>query len=244
MSEKGLALVTGGSRGIGAACCGALAQAGFRVLVHYNRSGAEAEALAASLGNGSVALQAELGTVEGMESVYERLRKEFGGELAVLVNNAGMAMDNPLFSATLEEYEQTLNVNLRSVWYLTKRLSRLMIRRKQGRIINLSSVVASMANPAQSVYAMSKGAIESFTRTVALELAEHGILVNAVAPGFIETDMTSGLPEEVRTAVLARVPLRRMGRPAEVAEVVRFLAVEGNYITGTVIHVNGGLYGG
>ncbi len=244
MAERGIALVTGGGRGIGAACCRALADSGFRVLVHYNRSGDQAQQLASTLGNESLAIQAELGTIEGMDSIYEALRRDFGGELAVLVNNAGMAKDNPLFTATLEEYQETLDVNLRSVWYLTKRLSRLMIRRKAGRIINLSSVVASMANPTQSVYAMTKGAIESFTRTVALELAEHGILVNAVAPGFIETDMTKDLPEEIRASVLGRVPLGRMGRPEEVAQVVRFLATEGSYVTGTVIHVNGGLYGG
>ena len=244
MSDLGIALVTGGGRGIGAACCRALAGAGFRVLVHFNKSGTEAAALARELGNGAQALQAELGSIEGMDLIYETLRKDFGGELSVLVNNAGMAKDNPLFSATLEEYQETLDVNLRSVWYLTKRLSRLMIRRKQGRIINLSSVVASMANPTQSVYAMTKGAIESFTRTVALELADYGILVNAVAPGFIETDMTKGLPEEVRAAVSQRIPLGRMGRPEEVADVVRFLATGAGYITGSVIHVNGGLYGG
>ena len=244
MSELGIALVTGGGRGIGAACARALGGAGFRVLVHYNKSGAEATELAKELGNGAQALQAELGTIEGMDLVYEKLRKDFGGELSVLVNNAGMAKDNPLFSATIEEYQETLDVNLRSVWYLTKRLSRLMIRRKRGRIINISSVVASMANPTQSVYAMTKAAIESFTRTVAVELADYGILVNAVAPGFIETDMTRHLPDEVRSSVTGRIPLGRMGRPEEIADVVRFLATGADYITGSVIHVNGGLYGG
>lgn len=244
MSDKKIALVTGGSRGIGTACCRALAGAGFRVLVHYNRSAGPAQTLAAELGNGAAALQAELGTIEGMDSIYELLRKEYGGELEVLVNNAGIAKDNPLFSATLEEYQETMDVNLRSVWYLTKRLSRLMIRKKRGRIINLSSVVASMPNPAQSVYAMTKAAIESFTKTIALELADYGILVNAVAPGFIDTDMTKDLPEEFRDSIAKKIPLGRMGRPEDVAAVVRFLAAEADYCTGTVFHVNGGLYAG
>ncbi|HTH14163.1 MAG TPA: SDR family oxidoreductase, partial [Spirochaetia bacterium] len=126
----------------------------------------------------------------------------------------------------------------------TKKLSRLMIRRKEGRIINMSSVVGSTGNPTQTSYGMTKAAIDNFTKTAAMELAGYNILVNAVAPGFIETRMTADLGDEVKAGILGRIPLGRMGKPEEIAQVVRFLAVEASYVTGTTIHVNGGMYGG
>ncbi len=243
-SNKGIALVTGGSRGIGAACCRALAEAGFQVGVHYNSSADAAEKLAAELPNDAFAVAGDVGTVEGMDGIYDVLKKERGGNLAVLVNNAGIALDNPIFSAGLDEFEKTVDVNMRSVWYLTKRLSRLMIRKRTGRIINMSSVVGGMGNAAQSIYGMTKAAIESFTKTAAMELAEYGILVNAVAPGFIDTDMTREIPEDFRESILGKVPLGRMGKPEEIAAAVVFLADAGSYCTGSVLHVNGGMYGG
>ena len=243
MSEKGIALVTGGGRGIGAYCCRALAEAGYKVGVHYNSSKEAAEKLAAELPDAFI-VQGDVGTVEGLDNIYNVLKKEPGGNLAVLVNNAGVALDNPIFTASLEEFETTVNVNLRGVWYLTKRLSRLMIRKKAGRIINISSVVAGMGNPAQSIYGMTKAGIENFTRTAAKEFAEHGILVNAVAPGFIETDMTEKIPEEFRESIMSQIPLGRMGQPEEVARAVVFYAEGGSYCTGSVLHVNGGMYGG
>ncbi len=243
MSAKGIALVTGAGRGIGAACARELSAAGFQVAVHYNSSAGPAEKVAAEL-PGSFLVQGDVSTVEGCDALYDVLKKEHEGNLAVLVNNAGIALDNPLFTASLEEFDRTIQTNLRSVFYLTKRLSRLMIRKKSGRIINLSSVVAGEGNPAQAVYGMSKAAIENFTKTAAKELAEYNILVNAVAPGFIATDMTENIPAEFRDMIMKQIPLGRMGRPDEVAAVVRFLAESGTYITGTVIHVNGGMYGG
>ena len=240
--EKGIALVTGGSGGIGEACCRALSSSGFQVAIHYNSNKDRAEKLASEL-PGSFALQSDLSTTEGADEIYNVLKKEHGGNLAVLVNNAGIALDNPLFSASLDEFDRTVNTNLRSVWFLTKRLSRLMIRKKTGRIINMSSVVGSTGNPTQSVYGMTKAAMDNLTKTLAKELAEHGILVNSVAPGFIQTAMTDDLSGEIKETLLRAVPLGRMGKPEEVAEVVQFLATSGAYCTGAVFHVNGGMHG-
>jgi len=239
--ETKVALVTGGATGIGAACCRALAAAGFRVGIHYHSSSSAAEALAAEL-PGSFLIGADVSTDAGVDALVEALKDQ--GPLAVLVNNAGLALDAPLFSAKVEDFDKTVATNMRSVWLVTKKLSRLMIRRKEGRIINISSVVGSTGNPTQTSYGMTKAAIDNFTKTAAMELAGYNILVNAVAPGFIQTRMTSELSPEVQTAILGRIPLGRMGTPDEVAKVVRFLAVDGSYVTGTVIHVNGGMYGG
>ncbi len=237
-----VALVTGGATGIGAACCRALSQAGLAVGIHHRTSAAAAQALQEELGENAFLVGADLSTSEGVEAVYEAMRQR--GGLEVLVNNAGATVDAPLFSARLEDFDRIVATNMRSTWYLTKRLARLMMRQRSGRIINISSVVGSTGNPGQSVYGMTKAAIDNFTRTAAAELANYGILVNAVAPGFIETAMTQVLSEEVREGILARVPLKRMGTPEEVAALVRFLAVEATYCTGTTFHVNGGMYGG
>jgi 3-oxoacyl-[acyl-carrier protein] reductase len=242
-NEKGIALVTGGSGGIGAACCKSLAEAGYTVGIHYNRGKDSAESLAESL-PGAFTLQSNLSTQDGMENVYSILKREYGGNLAILVNNAGIALDNPLFSASSEDFDTSIAVNLKSAWYLTKRLSRLMIRRKEGRIINISSVIASTGNPTQSVYGMTKAALENLTKTAAKELAPYNILVNAIAPGFVRTAMTEKLSADHQAMILRQIPLARMGEAEEIAEWVRFLSTGGTYCTGTVIHVNGGMYGG
>jgi len=239
--DRLVALVTGGATGIGAACCRILAEAGYRVGIHYNSSAAAAEALSAQL-PGSFTVGADVSTDAGVDTLAEALKDK--GPLAVLVNNAGLALDAPLFSAKIEDFDKTVATNMRSVWLVTKKLSRLMIRRKEGRIINISSVVGSTGNPTQTAYGMTKAAIDNFTKTAAMELAGYNILVNAVAPGFIQTKMTSELSPEVQAGILSRIPLGRMGNPEEVAKVVRFLAVDASYVTGTVIHVNGGMYGG
>lgn len=235
-----VALVTGGGTGIGAACCRELAKAGFAVGIHYNSSSGPAEAVQAELEN-AFTIQADLSTREGADEIYTTL-KERGG-LEVLVNNAGMTIDAPLFSAKIDDFDKVVNTNMRGTWYLTKRLGRLMMRNKTGRVINISSVVGSTGNPTQSVYGMTKAAIDNFTRTAAMEFAPYNILVNAVAPGFIETKMTDVLSEDVQKHILGQIPLNRMGKPEEVASLVRYLATEGSYCTGNVFHVNGGMYG-
>jgi 3-oxoacyl-[acyl-carrier protein] reductase len=236
-----VALVTGGATGIGAACCRELARAGCTVLVHYHSSEARAKELVGELARARL-LHADLSEPAEVDRLHDQIAD--GGGIDILVNNAGMTIDAPLFSARLEELDRVLATNLRSTWYLTKRVARLMMRKRAGRIVNISSVVGSIGNPAQSVYGMTKAAIDNLTRTAAQELAPYGILVNAVAPGFIQTAMTERLPSELRDALLARIPLGRMGQPEDVARLVRFLALEGSYCTGAVFHVNGGMYGG
>lgn len=237
-----IALVTGGATGIGAAICRSLAEANFLVGIHCNQNRASADKLAGEIQHAFV-VQADLSTTAGCDSLYDYLRSEHNSQLDVLVNNAGLAIDNPIFSATVADFDSTINVNMRATWYLTKRLSRLMIRQKQGRVINISSVVGSTGNPAQSIYGMTKAAIDNFTHTAAAELAGHGILVNSVAPGFIATDMTAKIPAEFQGKIMERIPLGRMGTPHEVADVVRFLSTSATYMTGSVVHVNGGMYG-
>lgn len=240
-TARPVALVTGGGTGIGRACASALAAAGFDVGVHYNRSAGPAEALVGAL-QGSFGVQADLSTPEGVEVVFAALKAR--GRLDVLVNNAGMNVDAPLFTAKLEDFEAIVATNMRAAWLLTRRLMRLMIRQGHGRIINISSVVGSTGNAGQGIYGMTKAALDNFTKTAAMELGARNILVNSVAPGFIETAMTEKLSDEVKAKLLERVPLGRMGKPEEVADVVRFLATSGTYCTGSVIHVNGGMYGG
>ncbi|OUR97906.1 hypothetical protein A9Q84_06840 [Halobacteriovorax marinus] len=241
MSEnKGIALVTGGAGGIGAACCRELAKAGYRVGIHYRSSDLSAKKLMEEL-PGSFLIKADLSTEVGVDHIYEEL-KALGG-IDVLVNNAGMTKDAPLMRAKLADFDQVVSVNMRSTWYLTKRLGRMMARKSAGRIINISSVVGSTGNAGQSVYAMTKAAINSFTKTCSLEFAHYGILVNSIAPGFIETPMTESLPEEEKLKIIERIPLGRMGKPEDIASMVRFLATEGNYCTGNTFHVNGGMYG-
>ncbi|MCI2425326.1 3-oxoacyl-ACP reductase FabG [Candidatus Acetothermia bacterium] len=236
-----IALVTGGGTGIGAACCRELTKVGFTVAIHYNHSREAAETLQAEL-QGAFLLQADLSTQLGMDSIYHELRERGGVE--VLVNNAGITIDAPLLSAKIEDFDRVIATNMRSTWYLTKRLARLMIRQRHGRIINISSVVGSIGNPTQTIYSMTKAAIDNFTKTAAIELSPYNILVNSIAPGFIATRMTEMLSEQARDAILSRIPLGRIGTSEEVAQFVRFLAVEGSYCTGAVFHINGGMYGG
>jgi 3-oxoacyl-[acyl-carrier protein] reductase len=237
---KPVALVTGGASGIGTACVRALAEAGFVVGIHYNSSAGPAEKLVAEL-PGSFAVQADLSQTEGADTLYAAFKKR---GIDVLVNNAGMNVDAPLFTAKVEDFERIVSTNMRATWLLTRRLMRLMIRKGKGRVINISSVVGSTGNPGQGIYGMTKAAIDNFTKTASMELGPRNILVNSVAPGFIDTPMTQVLPQEVQDAILAKIPLGRLGQPEEVGEVVKFLATSASYITGTVIHVNGGMYGG
>jgi len=170
--------------------------------------------------------------------------KERAGRVDVLVNNAGYNVNGLLPAMKLEDYDAVAAM-ARGTWYLTKLvLRRFMLRQGAGRIINISSVVGHTGNPGQVPYTMVKAGLDALTKSLAQELAGRPILVNSVAPGFIDTEMTASLPDDVKTRILEKIPLGRMGRPEEVAEVVAFLATSGSYITGSVIHVNGGMYGG
>ncbi|MBS1107703.1 MAG: 3-oxoacyl-reductase [Deltaproteobacteria bacterium] len=242
MSGRPIALVTGAARGIGAACARALAGEGFRVAIHYNTSSEAAEKLAGELPE-SFALRADLAVPAQVEALLDTLG-ERAGRVDVLVNNAGLTRNAPTPVMKLDDYDAVAAL-ARGTWYLTKlMLRRFMMKQKSGRIIQISSVVGHIGNRGQSPYTMAKAGLDALTRSLALELADRNILVNSVAPGFIETEMAAALPDQVKNRILERIPLGRMGTPEEVAEVVAFLATRGSYIQGSVIHVNGGLYGG
>ncbi|HVO65005.1 MAG TPA: 3-oxoacyl-ACP reductase family protein [Syntrophales bacterium] len=241
MNGKPVAIVTGGGKGIGAACCRALSEE-FKVGIHYRSSEEQAKALLSGIKDGFL-LQADLTDINQVETLVNKI-KETAGRVDVLVNNAGISVNADINSMKIEQYDAQRAVT-RGTWYLTKRIIRLfMLRQGGGRIINISSVVGHTGNSGQIPYTMEKAAIDAFTKSLSKELAGRNILVNSVAPGFIETEMTQTLPEEVQKRILDNITLNRIGRPEEVAEVVAFLATRGSYITGSVIHVNGGLYGG
>ncbi|PKN19250.1 MAG: beta-ketoacyl-ACP reductase [Deltaproteobacteria bacterium HGW-Deltaproteobacteria-6] len=242
MMDKPVALVTGGATGIGAACCRALAADGFHVGIHYRSSEQKAQALFAEIKDGFL-IQADLSSIEQIDAMIGKI-KEAAGRVDVLVNNAGQSINADILSMKVEQFDEQRALT-RGVWYLTKRILRqFMIRSSAGRVINISSVVGHTGNAGQIPYTMEKAALDAFTRSLAQEMAGRNILVNSVAPGFIETDMTFELPVEVKEKIMAGIPLGRIGKPEEIAEVVAFLARKGSYINGSVIHVNGGLYGG
>ncbi len=242
MIAKKVAVVTGGATGIGAACVRELAAKGFRVGIHYRSSEAAALSLLAEIGDGFL-LPADLADIAQIDAMMDAVKANTE-RLDVLVNNAGVSLDVDMQRMRIEQFDAQRAV-VRGAWYLTKRILRqYMLRANSGRIINISSVVGHTGNGGQIPYTMEKAAMDALTKSLARELRGRDILVNSIAPGFIATEMTARLPEEVRTGILAGIPLNRMGRPEEIAEVVGFLATAGSYITGTVIHVNGGLYGG
>lgn len=242
MIETKVALVTGGATGIGAACCRALAAEGFLLGLHYNKSAAKAGQLLQEIKNGFL-LQADLSDIGQVDAMIGRI-KDTTGRVDVLVNNAGHSINADILSMKVEQFDAQRALT-RGVWYLTKRILRqFMLRGQTGRIINVSSVVGHTGNAGQIPYTMEKAALDAFTKSLARELKGRNILVNSVAPGFIDTEMTRELSEELKSKVRDEITLGRIGKPEEVAEVVAFLAQKGSYINGSVIHVNGGLYGG
>ena len=237
-----VALVTGGGTGIGAACCRALADEGIRVAIHYNTSAGAAEALAKEL-PGAFTVRANLTEPAEIDSIVTALR-ERTDRVDILVNNAGANRNADTPTMKLDDFDAVASIG-RGTWYLTKLiLRRFMLRANEGRIINITSIVGHTGNRGQAPYTMQKAGLDAMTKSLAQELRGRSILVNSVAPGFIDTAMTRELPNEIREDILRRIPLERLGHPREVAEVVAFLATRGSYVTGTVIHVNGGMYGG
>lgn len=241
--EKPVAIVTGGATGIGAACCRALADAGFFVGIHYRSSAAKADQLLSGINGNGCLLQADLADPDQVESLISHIKNETN-RVDVMVNNAGLCINEPMLTMKMETFDRQ-RAMVRGVWWLTKRVLRMfMLRQPEGRIINISSVVGHTGNAGQMPYTMEKAALDAMTRSLAKELQGRNIRVNSVAPGFIDTEMTATLSADVRSRILDTIPLGRMGRPEEVAEAVAFLATSGGYIHGSVIHVNGGMYGG
>ena len=239
-----VAIVTGGSRGIGLASARLLAEGGASVVVS-GRDAARLEAATRELeatGAAVLGVAADAARREDVDRLVEAARERFG-RLDVLVNNAGMTRDQLLVRMKDDDWDQVLATNLRGVFLMTRAVGKVMMRQRSGRIINISSTAGAMGNAGQVNYSAAKAGVIGLTKAAARELAHWNILVNAVAPGLIETDMTASLPAEAREALLGQVPLKRIGVARDVAEVVRFLAGDGAaYITGQTIHVNGGLY--
>ena len=247
MSEsKRIVVVTGGSRGIGRAVCLRFARDDASIIfVHYDPDDLKANETLRLLDRMGVEAKAEkldVSSFEAVEEFFKEVVREFG-RVDVLVNNAGITRDTFLMRMSVDQWDEVLTVNLKSVFNCTKAVVRSMIRERSGRIVNISSLVGQIGNSGQANYAASKAGILGFTKSVAKELATRGITVNAVAPGFIDTEMTEKLPDKAKEAFLTQIPMGRIGKPDEVAEAVYWLASQGaTYITGQVIHVNGGLY--
>jgi 3-oxoacyl-(acyl-carrier-protein) reductase len=238
-------LVTGGSRGIGRAIVEAMAAAGADVAFTYQYSTERADAVAQSLSGNCVrcrAYQANVASAEEMERVIKQVTGDLG-PISILVNNAGINRDKSFLKMTKAMWDEVMSVNLDGVFHTTQLVAQDMVGAGFGRIINISSIVGQTGNFGQVNYAATKGALISFTESLARELARKGITVNAVAPGFIETDMVSGMPEAALTQVKAMTPMGRLGKPEEIADAVVFLASpRSSYVTGQVLGVNGGMY--
>ncbi|WP_369602404.1 3-oxoacyl-ACP reductase FabG [Hahella sp. SMD15-11] len=238
---KRVAVVTGASRGIGRAIAEGLVADGFFV-VGTATSESGAVAISDYLGAGGKGMRLDVSDSQDVEQFVKAVSDEFGAPW-VLVNNAGITRDNLVLRMKEEDWEAVIQTNLTSVFRLSKGFMRGMMKAKGGRIINISSVVAAMGNAGQANYAASKGGMEALTRSLARELGSRNITVNAVAPGFVDTDMTRSLPEAQREAMIATTALARFARPDEIAGAVRFLASDAaSYITGVVLPVNGGMY--
>ncbi len=237
-------LVTGAGRGIGRAIALALAREGAKVAVNYRNSRAEADALAdeiRALGSEALVIQADVSQPGPARSLVKQVVEQWG-RLDILVNNAGITRDKTLRKLTDEDWHEVIQTNLNSVYYTVSAAQGPMVEQKYGRIVNISSFVGQAGNFGQTNYAASKGGIIAFTKSAAQELAKYNITVNALAPGFTETDMLAQVPEQVQEKILAKIPMGRFGKPEEIAKAVLFLVADGDYITGQQINVNGGIY--
>ena len=238
------ALVTGASRGIGRAIALCLAAEGARVAINYAgnvRAAEEVKTAIEAAGGTAILCQADIADSAAVEAMVANVVKEFG-TIDILVNNAGITRDTLLMRMKDEDFAKVLDTNLKGVFYCTKAISKLMMKKRSGRIVNMASVVGLVGNAGQTNYAAAKAGVIGFSKSAAKELASRGITVNVVAPGFIGTDMTAGLPESVKEKMLTDIPLSRMGEAEDVANAVLFLTSDqASYITGQVVNVDGGM---
>jgi 3-oxoacyl-[acyl-carrier protein] reductase len=237
-----VAIVTGASRGIGKATAFALAAEGAKVVVNYasNRQAADGVVNEIITAGGEViAISADVSQQEAVEEMFKQTTSKWG-RIDILVNNAGITRDTLMLRMKLEDWQQVINLNLTGVFLCCKAASKIMLKQRSGRIINISSVAGQIGNPGQANYSAAKAGVIGLTKTLAKEFSSRGVTVNAVAPGFIETDMTEGLQAE---EILKTIPLNRYGKPEEIAGMIRFLAADtaSNYITGQVFNVDGGM---
>lgn len=237
-------LITGGSRGIGKAIVLEFAKLGANVVINYVSSSQKANDLAKeveTLNAKALVVQADVSNFEDSQRLVEETIKEFG-KIDVLINNSGITRDNLMLRMSEEDFDKVINVNLKGTWNMCKNVTRHFLKNREGSIINITSVVGLTGNAGQANYVSSKAAVIGLTKTLAKEFGSRGVRVNAVAPGFIETEMTDVLPEEVKTAYLKQIPLNKLGNPKDVANACIFLASDQSaYITGQVISVNGGM---
>lgn len=239
-----VAIVTGGSRGIGRHIALKLAQRGADVAINYRSRQSDAEGVIKELeeiGVRAMAIKANLANKPEARGVIREVHKQWG-RIDILVNNAGITRDKTMKRLTDDDWDDVLDTNLGSVFATCSEVLNIMLEQSYGRIINISSFVGQSGNFGQANYAASKAGVIAFTKTLALETAKYNITVNAIAPGFTDTEMVAQIPENIREKIVARVPMGRFGQPDEIARAVVFLATEGDYITGQQINVNGGVY--
>lgn len=240
--EGSVAVVTGAGRGLGRAIAEELGRGGAKVVVNYANSEGPANEVVQGLGEeNAVAIQADVSDAGQATSLIEQSIEKFG-QVDILVNNAGITVDKSMKKLSTEDWDKVVQTNLNSCYYTVKAALAGFTEQKSGKIVNISSFVGQAGNFGQTNYAAAKSGIIGFTKASALELARYNVCVNAICPGFMETDMFSAVSEEVREKIKARIPLGRIGSPIEVARAVRYLVEDGDYITGQTLNINGGIY--
>ncbi|RXT13538.1 3-oxoacyl-[acyl-carrier-protein] reductase [Ammoniphilus sp. CFH 90114] len=242
--DNQVAIVTGGSRGIGKTIALELARNGAKVVINYNSNADAANEVVKeieALGSVAFASQADVSDSAQAKVLVEETINRFG-KVDILVNNAGITRDRSFLKLTEEAWRKVIDVNLNSAFNTTSAVLPLMVEQKYGRIINISSIIGQSGNVGQTNYAASKAGLIGFTKSLALEMANKGVTVNAICPGFIETEMVAEIPAEILDKIVAKIPQRRLGQPSEIARAVCYLVTDGDYITGQQLNVNGGLY--
>ncbi|ANU22874.1 3-oxoacyl-[acyl-carrier-protein] reductase [Planococcus donghaensis] len=238
------AIITGGSRGIGAEIARKFAADGAKVVVNYSGSQEKAEAVVADIeanGGNAIAVKANVADAESVKAMVDETMKTFGS-VDILVNNAGITRDNLMMRMKDDEWDDVININLKGVFICTKAVTRQMMKQRSGRIVNIASIVGVMGNAGQANYVAAKAGVIGLTKTTARELASRGITANAVAPGFITTDMTEQLSDDVQKTMMGQIPLGRFGAPEDVAKAALFLASDdASYMTGQTLHLDGGM---